>query len=97
LRSTEVEESTVVGKSIDLVICKLGLPNNVSVLQILLPIPPNPKGKKSTLPPQTMRVGTHHPPPYENGFFTPLKFIKQDNSPPEAILKIIVNHRKIIK
>jgi hypothetical protein len=43
LRSTEVQESTVVGTSIDLVICKPGPPVNVSVLQILLPMPPKPK------------------------------------------------------
>jgi hypothetical protein len=32
-----------------------------------------------------MRVGTHHPPTYENGFFYPLNFLKQDKSQPEAV------------
>jgi hypothetical protein len=41
--------------------------------------------------PQSMGVGTHHPPTYENGFFYPLNFLKRDKSPPEAILK---NHSK---
>jgi hypothetical protein len=38
-----------------------------------------------------MRARTHHPPTYENGFFTPLNFLKQGKSPPEAVLK---NHSK---
>jgi hypothetical protein len=31
------------------------------------------------------------PPTYENGFFYPLNFLKQDKSPPKAVLK---NHSK---
>jgi hypothetical protein len=42
-------------------------------------------------------VGTHHPPTYENGFFTPLNFLKQDKSTPEAILKNHSKSQKIIK
>jgi hypothetical protein len=34
-----------------------------------------------------MRVGTHHPPTYENGFFYALNFLKRDKSPSEAVLK----------
>jgi hypothetical protein len=41
-----------------------------------------------------MRAGTHHPPtaqPMKMDFFTPLNFLKQDKSPPAAVLK---NHSK---
>jgi hypothetical protein len=38
-----------------------------------------------------MGVGTHHPPTYENEFFYPLNFLKQDKSPLKAVLK---NHNK---
>jgi hypothetical protein len=34
--------------------------------------------------PQPMMVGTHRPPTYENGFFYPLNFLKQDKSPPKS-------------
>jgi hypothetical protein len=43
-------------------------------------------GKKSTSPP-TYECWNTSPPTYENGFFLPLIFLKQDKSPPEAILK----------
>jgi hypothetical protein len=33
-----------------------------------------------------MRVGTHHPQPMKMDFY-PLNFLKQDKSPPEAVLK----------
>jgi hypothetical protein len=42
--------------------------------------------------PNLLRVGTHHPPTYENGFFFYLlNFLEQDKSPPKAVLK---NHSK---
>jgi hypothetical protein len=34
-----------------------------------------------------MRVGIHHHPTYENEFVYSLKFLKQDKSPPESVLK----------
>jgi hypothetical protein len=34
-----------------------------------------------------MRVGTHHPPTYENGFFTPELSKNRANHPPEVVLK----------
>jgi hypothetical protein len=46
--------------------------------------------EKSISPP-TYEAGTHHLSTYENRFFTPLNFIKQDKSPPKAVLK---NHNK---
>jgi hypothetical protein len=52
---------------------------------------------KSLLHPQPMRVGTHHPQPMKMDFFYPLYFLKQNKSHPKAVLKFIVNHRKIIK
>jgi hypothetical protein len=36
--------------------------------------------------PQPMRVRTHHPQPMKMDFY-PLKFLKQDKSPPKAVLK----------
>jgi hypothetical protein len=41
--------------------------------------------------PKPMRVGIHHPSTYENGFFYPLNFLKQDKSPTKTVLK---NHSK---
>jgi hypothetical protein len=51
------------------------------------------KGKGLLHPPIYEGWNTSPPngPTYENGFFTPLNFLKQDKSPPAAVLK---NHSK---
>jgi hypothetical protein len=46
--------------------------------------------KRSNSPP-TYEGWNTSPPTYENRFFTPVNFLEQDKSPPEAVLK---NHSK---
>jgi hypothetical protein len=50
-------------------------------------------GKKSTSLP-TYEGRNTSPPTYENRFFYPLNFIKQANSPPEAVLKNYIKSQK---